>query len=225
MTVRRTRTLALSLCAAAIAACDSPTDPASPAIKGLDADAHEVVATTCVTGASSLVVSVYPKTIAVGAHATPYASVYTATGAALSSRTVKWTIQDTTIVHVTGIDSNGRPILTGRRGGTTNIVGWCGSITTAKPLTVSGTSTSSGDVMSVTFSTQSLPVGQTTQAVAKETTASGTAVTMGTVTWTSSNTAIATVSSTGLVTGKGAGTATITAKTSTATGSICRHRT
>ena len=219
MTVRRTRTLALSLCAAAIAACDSPTDPASPAIKGLDADAHEVVATTCVTGASSLVVSVYPKTIAVGAHATPYASVYTATGAALSSRTVKWTIQDTTIVHVTGIDSNGRPILTGRRGGTTNIVGWCGSITTAKPLTVSGTSTSSGDVMSVTFSTQSLPVGQTTQAVAKETTASGTAVTMGTVTWTSSNTAIATVSSTGLVTGKGAGTATITAKTSTATGS------
>ena len=119
MMVRRARTLAAAVCAAAIAACDSPTDPASPAIKGLDSDAPLVAATTCVTGASSLVVSVYPKTIAVGAHATPFASVYSSTGAALSSRTVKWTIQDTTIVHVTGIDSNGRPILTGRRAGTT----------------------------------------------------------------------------------------------------------
>jgi hypothetical protein len=216
MMVRRTRTLAITLCAAAIAACDAPTDPASPEIKGLGVDAHELV-TTCVTGASSLVVSVYPKTIAVGGKATPYASVYSATGGELSSRQVTWTIQDTTIVHVTGIDSNGRPILTGRRAGTTNIVGWCGSITAAKPLTV--TSTSSGNIMSVSFSTQSLPVGQTTQAVARETTASGSAVTMGTVTWTSSNTAIATVSTTGLVTGKSAGTATITAKTTTATGS------
>jgi len=216
MMVRRTRTLAITLCAAAIAACDAPTDPASPEIKGLGVDAHELV-TTCVTGASSLVVSVYPKAIAVGGKATPYASVYSATGGELSSRQVTWTIQDTTIVHVTGIDSNGRPILTGRRAGTTNIVGWCGSITAAKPLTV--TSTSSGNIMSVSFSTQSLPVGQTTQAVARETTASGSAVTMGTVTWTSSNTAIATVSTTGLVTGKSAGTATITAKTTTATGS------
>src|SRR5690349_9934449 len=220
MMVRRTRTLVISLCAAALAACDSPTDPATPEIKGgLDATAHEVATTTCVTGATTLVVSVYPKSIAVGAHATPYASVYSGTGAGLSSRQVKWTIQDTTVVHVTGIDSNGRPILTGRRGGTTNIVGWCGSITTSKPLSVTGTSTSSADVMTVSFSAPSVPVGQTTQAVAKETTASGTAVTMGTVTWTSSNTAIATVSTTGLVTGKTAGTATITAKTSSATGS------
>src|SRR6476620_6488318 len=149
--VRRTRTLAITLCVAAIAACDSPTDPANPEIKGLDVDAHEL-ATTCVTGATSLVISVYPKTIAVGAHATPYASVYSATGGELSSLGVTWTIQDTTIVHVTGIDSNRRPILTGRRAGTTNIVGWCGSsLTAAKPLTV--TSTSSGNIMSVSFST------------------------------------------------------------------------
>ena len=218
MMVRRTRTLAISLCVAAIAACDSPTDPATPEIKGgLDAAAHEVTATTCVTGAATLVVSVYPKTIAVGDHATPYASVYSATGAGLSSRAVTWTIQDTTIVHVTGIDSNGRPILTGRRGGTTNIVGHCGSsITASKPLAVTS---ASGDIMTVSFPTQSLSVGQTTQAVAKETTSSGSAVTLGTVTWTSSNTAIATVSSTGLVTGKATGSATITAKTATASGS------
>ena len=218
MMVRRTRTLAISLCVAAIAACDSPTDPATPEIKGgLDPAAHEVATTTCVTGATTLVVSVYPKTIAVGEHATPYASVYSATGAGLSSRAVTWTIQDTAIVHVTGIDSNGRPILTGRRGGTTNIVGHCGSsITTSKPLAVTS---ASGDIMTVSFPTQSLSVGQTTQAVAKETTSSGSAVTLGTVTWTSSNTAIATVSSTGLVTGKATGSATITAKTATASGS------
>ena len=217
MMVRCTRTLAITLCVAAIAACDSPTDPANPEIKGLGVDAHEL-ATTCVAGATKLVISVYPTTIAVGGHATPYASVFDANGVAISSLGVTWTIQDTTIVHVTGIDANRRPILTGRRAGTTNIIGWCGSITTAKPLTVSGTSTSA-NTMSVSFPVTSLPVGQTTQAVARETTSSGSAVTMGTVTWTTSNTSIATVSSTGLVTGKSAGTATITAKTATATGS------
>jgi len=133
----------------------------------------------------------------VGGHATPYASVFDASGVAVSSRGVTWTIQDTTIVHVTGIDANLRPILTGRRSGTTNIVGWCGSLTTSKPLTVSGTSTSA-NAMSVTFSVQSLPVGQTTQAVARETNSSGSAVSMGTVTWTSSNTTIATVSMVGV---------------------------
>ena len=218
MKVRSTLTLGITLCVATMAACDSPTDPANPQIKGLGVDAHELQ-TTCVTGATKLVISVYPQTIAVGGHATPYASVFDASGVAVSSLGVTWTIQDTTIVHVTGIDANLRPILTGRRSGTTNIVGWCGSLTTAKPLTVSGTSTSSANTMSVTFSVQSLPVGQTTQAAARETNSSGSAVSMGTVTWTSSNTTIATVSSTGLVTGKSAGTATITAKTSTATGS------
>ena len=90
MTVRRrTSTLAITLCAA-IAACDAP-DPASPAIKGLGVDAHELV-TTCVTGATKLVVAVYPTTIAVGGHATPYASVYDINGVALSSRQTQWTI-------------------------------------------------------------------------------------------------------------------------------------
>jgi len=137
MKVRSTLTLGITLCVATMAACDSPTDPANPQIKGLGVDAHELQ-TTCVTGATKLVISVYPQTIAVGGHATPYASVFDASGVAVSSLGVTWTIQDTTIVHVTGIDANLRPILTGRRSATTNIVGWCGSLTTAKPLTVSG---------------------------------------------------------------------------------------
>ena len=104
MKVRRSHSLAIALCAAAaIGACDSPTDPASSAIKGLDLDAA-LATTTCVTGATKLVVSVSPTTIAVGAHATPYASVLDASGTALSSTSTRLPVVDikTPVVSVAG---------------------------------------------------------------------------------------------------------------------------
>ena len=165
--------------------------------------------------------SVYPNSVAVGDHATPYTSVYDANRGELSSRGVSWTIADTNIVYVTGIDSDGRPILTGRNGGTTQIIGTCGSLSASKPLTVTGGSApaaASGNI-AVTFSVQSLQAGQTTQALAHAFDASGNPIAIGTITWTTSDGSIASVSSSGLVTGVAAGSATITAKTDAATGS------
>ena len=211
------RALLLPLCAGYLAACDSPNEPTPNGIRDLSANAHEVV-TGCTDGATKLEVSVYPKSIDPGKSATPYASVYDAAGTAISSRSVRWSIQDTTIVHVTGIDSDGRPILTGVRGGTTQIIGTCGSLVTPKPLTVNGAVAPAGSV-AVTFPVQSLSVGQSVQAMAHAFDASGQSVAIGTITWSTSDNAIASVSTSGLVTGKATGTVTITAAAAVATGS------
>ena len=212
---------ALAISAAALAACDSPTDPENPSIKNLQFSAHEVPATEgCVAGATEVEVSVYPTSIAAGEHATPYTSVYDANRGELSSRGVSWTIADTNIVYVSGIDSDGRPMLTGRNGGTTQIIGTCGSLSASKPLTVTGgTAPAVSSSIAVTFSVQSLQAGQTTQALAHAFDASGNPIAIGAITWTTSDGSIASVSSSGLVTGIAAGTATITAKTDAATGS------
>ena len=84
-----------------------------------------------------------------------------------------------------------------------------------------GSSTGSGDVasISVTGISQPLTVGATAQAAATATDANG-AVLVRSFTWNSSNPAVATVASTGLVTGVSAGTATISASVAGKSGSL-----
>src|SRR4029077_2281137 len=65
--------------------------------------------------------------------------------------------------------------------------------------------------VTVTLPLPNLTIGQTTQASAVTKDAGGNVLTGRTITWNSSNTTIATVSASGLVTAKGAGTASITA--------------
>src|SRR5207253_5779296 len=65
--------------------------------------------------------------------------------------------------------------------------------------------------VAVAPATASLTVGQTAQLTATPKDSAGTALTGRTVTWASSNTAVATVGPSGLVTSKAAGSATITA--------------
>src|SRR5438309_962391 len=78
--------------------------------------------------------------------------------------------------------------------------------------------------VAVAPATASLTVGQTAQLTATPKDSAGTALTGRTVTWASSNTSMATVSSSGLVKGVAAGTATITAtsegKAGTAEGTV-----
>src|SRR2546430_1773581 len=83
----------------------------------------------------------------------------------------------------------------------------------SKSDTASVTVTCPVSVASVTVSpaTASVPPGQTVQLTATPKDANGTPLSGRTVTWSSGNTTVATVSSSGLVTGKVAGTVTITA--------------
>jgi hypothetical protein len=135
------RALVVAASAAIAAGCDAAPDPVSPPIKSPTLAMHDIPSGTgCpVENAAKVYISVYPKTIAVGGeNATPYASVAGPNNEELRSLDVKFSIADTTIAHVTGTDSNGRPIISGRRSGTTTITGTCGSLSDSKELAVTG---------------------------------------------------------------------------------------
>jgi len=210
------------------AGCDAATDPVSPLVKppvlGMH-DAPAPVSSGCVEGAARVYISVYPNTIAVGGeYATPYASVAGPNDEELRSRDVWFSIEDTTIVHVTGYDSNLRPMLSGLRAGTTTIVGHCGDLTDSKQLTVTGgggssTQTPPAPTQSLTMRvpTTTLSQGQTIQAevayVPDGHPISGAA-------WKSSNDGVATVNANGQITSVSAGTVTVTAVVGDAGGSV-----
>src|SRR6266542_3024841 len=84
----------------------------------------------------------------------------------------------------------------------------CGNETTTPPTPVA----------SVTVTPAAAAVGATVQLTATTKDAAGNVLTGRTVTWTSSNTTVATVNAAGLVTGAAAGTATITATSEGKTG-------
>ena len=136
------RAIVVAASAAIAAGCDAAPDPVSPLIKTPTLGMHDIpTGTGCpVENAAKVYISVSPNPIAVGgATATPYASVAGPNDEELRSLDVRFSIADTTIVHVTGTDSNGRPILSGRKAGTTTITGSCGSLSDSKELTVTGT--------------------------------------------------------------------------------------
>jgi uncharacterized protein YjdB len=126
-----------------------------------------------------------------------------ANGAVLTGRMVTWSSSDLTkaTVSATGV-------VTGVAAGTATITATSEGRTGTTTVTVTP-----GPVASVTVAPQNPSVreGATLQLTATTRDASGAVVTGRMVTWTSSNTAIATVSGTGMVTGVAPGTATITA--------------
>jgi len=135
------RAVVVAASAAIAAGCDAAPDPVSPIAKTPSVALHEIPAGTgcSVENAAKVYISVSPSTIAVGgANATPYASVSGPNDEELRSLDVRFSIADTTIVYVTGIDSNGRPILSGRKAGTTTVTGTCGNLSDSKELTVTG---------------------------------------------------------------------------------------
>ena len=213
MQVRNVSLAIASLAIAAVAACDNPTDPSRrpPTSAQLD---HGTTELACVSGASTIEVSVYPKTLAPNANATPYASVYDGSGTSLPAYAVKWSVADENIATITGSDENGRPIITGKGGGTTQVIANCGSVTGSAALTVSGppaSGTPSAAKVSVTLSSAALTVGQTAQASVSVTDSAGNATAANGATWSSSNAGVASVSSNGLISAATQGTATITA--------------
>jgi len=150
-------------------------------------------------------VTVAPATASVdeGKTVSLTATLKDANGGTLTGRTVTWASSNTTVATVSAAG-----LVTGKVAGTATI--------TATSEGQSGTATITVvhvPVASVTVAPASASVaaGGTTQLTATPKDANGTALTGRTVTWGSSNTSVATVSGSGLVTGVTAGSATITA--------------
>ena len=127
-----------------------------------------------------------------------------ASGNPLSGRVITWSSSSTTVATVSGSG-----LVTARAAGSATITatseGQSGTaaITVPAPAPVAS--------VSVRPSSATLRIGQTVQLTATPKDANGNPLTGRTITWGSSNTAVATVTGSGLVTGVVAGSATITA--------------
>jgi len=133
------------------------------------------------------------------------ATTLDSTGAVLTGRTVTWSSSSTGVATV-----NGSGLVTGVAVGSTTITAASEGRSASSSVTVTTVPVAS---VTVTPASGSLYVGQTVQLTATPKDSAGNPLTGRVVTWSSDNTTIATVSTSGLVTGKGAGSATITAAT------------
>src|SRR5207249_1290283 len=124
-------------------------------------------------------------------------------GNPLSGRPVSWASSNTAVATVSGSG-----VVTGVTAGAATITATSEGQSGTTTITVSTVPVAS---VTVSPSTASVQVGQTVQLTATPKDASGNPLSGRTVSWGSSNTAVATVTASGLVTGKAAGTATITA--------------
>ncbi|PYO70299.1 MAG: hypothetical protein DMD69_00125 [Gemmatimonadetes bacterium] len=172
--------------------------------------AASVTVTGCPLPVAS--VSVTPATATIGGGQTAQYAAITrdAFGNPLGGRTVTWSSSNPAVATV-----NGAGQATGVAVGSATL--------TATSEGKSGTAAilvTNVPVASVTVSpaTASVPAGQTVQLTATLKDANGNTLTGRTVTWSSDNTAVATVSGSGLVSGVAAGAATITATSEAKTG-------
>ena len=127
-----------------------------------------------------------------------------ANGNPLTGRVITWQSSDNTIATV-----NGSGLVTGAGpGGPVTMTATSEGQSGTASITVSGVPVAS---VTVSPASASVPAGQTVQLSATLRDANGNILTGRSVTWASNNTSVATVTGTGLVTGKVAGSATITA--------------
>ena len=137
------------------------------------------------------------------------ATVKDANGVVISGAPVQWSVDNSgnAIVSSTGL-------VTGQNAGAATVTATSGSVHVDVPVTIT---IPPANAVIVSPSTVSLLITQTQQLTATVTDAGGHTI-PGTVTWQSSNTNVATVSSTGLVTAVFLGTATITGTSGTVSG-------
>jgi len=221
---RHTRII-LALGSVAFVGCADrePIAPTIPASGLFDTHGHGPSSAACIDGATEVFISVWPKTVASGERATLYASVSNGE-VSLSASSVRFSVTDSSVAEIGGPNDEGRYYAIGRKGGTVQVAGTCGSLVSTTSLTVEGGATppdptDTGGTIVVTLNASALNVGQSTQAVAHEVTADGHSSDVSNVEWTTSNAAVATVNPSGLVTAVASGSVSVTATVETDTGS------
>src|SRR5205809_2124463 len=135
-------------------------------------------------------------------------------GTALGGRAVTWT---SGAAGVATVDGSG--LVTGRAAGFAAITATCEGKSGSAAVTVAAPPPAAVASVSVSPASASVSVGQTVQLAATPKDANGNPLTGRTMTWSSGNTAVATVSASGIVTGVSPGAATITAASEGQSGS------
>jgi uncharacterized protein YjdB len=159
--------------------------------------------TVTATPVATVVVTPAQPSILQGRSVALTAQALNANGQPLTGRTVSWssstpTIADVTVSgFVTGVSVGSTVIFASIDG----VLGWANVTVVPTPVAA----------VTVSPATSSVAIGQTVQLTAVTTDASGSTLTGRVVTWSSNLSSVATVTSTGVVTGVSGGTATITA--------------
>lgn len=160
---------------------------------------------------ASVTLSSSSETLLPGATAQLTATARGADGAALSGRTITWTSSREAVATVsatglvTAVDTGTATVKATSEGREATA-----TITVVPPI----------GLIQVTPATADLLVNATVQLAATPRTADGVALTGRPITWSSDNTAVATVTASGLVTARGAGTTNVTATSAGVTGSV-----
>ncbi len=160
---------------------------------------------------ASVTVTPAPASVNEGKTVQLAATLKDAAGNVLTGRTVAWTSDNATVATVSA-----GGLVTGKVAGTATITATSEGQSGTSAVTVIHVAVAS---VAVSPTTASIVVGGTAQLTAIPKDAAGNPLTGRTVTWASNNVAVATVSAGGLVTGKVAGTATITATSEGQSGS------
>ena len=166
---------------------------------------------------ASVAVAPASPTVQVGGSIQFTAATRDASGNTLSGRLTTWSSSNTAAAT---IDASGRA--SALAAGTTNIVATSEGITGQTSMTVTTTPPpppAPVASVSVTLASSNLTIGQTTQATAVTKDASGHVLTGRSISWSSSNSAVASVNANGLVSALAQGTATITATSEGVSGS------
>jgi uncharacterized protein YjdB len=160
-------------------------------------------------------VSVTPatSTLNVGATVQLSATMRDANGGALSGRVVTWSSSNTGYAKVS---SSG--LVTGVAAGAVTITATSEGKSGTASITVNAPPPAPVATVAVSPSSNTINAGQTVQLAATARDANGATLTGRTITWSSSNASVASVSGNGLVTGIAAGTVTITATSETKSG-------
>ena len=156
-------------------------------------------------------VTVTPRTLTVGVGATAQltATPKDANGTALTGRVVTWASDNTAVATVSSMGLVGG-VAQGQATITATSEGQSGTAALTVVVLVAS--------VTVTPTPATVGIGQTVQLTATPKDANGNVLTGRVVTWASNNTAVATVGSTGLVSGVAQGQATITATSETKSG-------
>jgi uncharacterized protein YjdB len=191
------------LCAVALAIGCSEA-PIVPTVDGSAASANSVVAAASTAPVATIVVSVAHNPVATGQTTTATATLYDAQGTVLTDRAVQWSSSNITVVTVTGSGT-----VAALLPGAADVIATSEGVTGRQRVTVSLTPVRVATV-SVSVDSSSLAVGHSAQATATTRDAYGNVITRP-ITWSSSNTGVATVSSTGVITAVAGGAADIIA--------------
>ncbi|WP_396202305.1 Ig domain-containing protein, partial [Gemmatimonas sp.] len=168
------------------------------------------VLTVTAVPVASVSVSLAPTSVAVGATSQGTAVTRDASSNVLTGRAIVWSSSNTAVATV-----NSGGLVTTLDVGTATITATSEGQIGNAVLTVTAVPVAS---VSVSLAASSVTVGATTQATAVTRDASNNVLTGRAIVWSSSNTAVATVSVAGVVAAVGAGTATITATSETQSG-------